>query len=144
MTPNPILEELCAAREKLLADAGGDAHKYLEGVRERERASGRLLSAEEQRTIDTSTSRRLCVDVDWDRRLIAEDARSTEDEPKRKSSVQEAQSVAPGTFRLIILDEWQLATSCAVRESAAAHRGSTARSDAADFSNPDTDNRGSP
>jgi len=51
MTSNPILEELYAAREKLLADAGGDAHRYLEGVRERERASGRLLSAEEQRTI---------------------------------------------------------------------------------------------
>jgi hypothetical protein len=51
MTRNPILDELYAAREKLLADAGGDAHKYLEGVRERERASGRLLSAEEQRTI---------------------------------------------------------------------------------------------
>ena len=51
MTRNPILEELYAAREKLLADAGGDAHEYLEGVRERERASGRLLSAEEQRTI---------------------------------------------------------------------------------------------
>ena len=51
MMTNPILEELYAAREKLLADAGGDAHKYLEGVRERERASGRLLTAEEQRTI---------------------------------------------------------------------------------------------
>ncbi len=51
MTTNPILEELYAAREQLLADAGGDAHKYLQGVRERERASGRLLTAEEQRTI---------------------------------------------------------------------------------------------
>lgn len=51
MTRNPILEELYAAREKLLADAGGDAHKYLEGVRERERASGRLLSIEARGTI---------------------------------------------------------------------------------------------
>ncbi len=51
MTTNPVLDELYAAREKLLADAGGDAHKYLEGVRERERASGRLLSAEEQRAL---------------------------------------------------------------------------------------------
>ena len=51
MTHNPILEELYAAREKLLADAGGDAHKYLEGVRKRELASGRLLSAADQRTI---------------------------------------------------------------------------------------------
>ena len=54
MTPNPILEELYAARQKLLADAGGDAHKYLDGVRERERASGRLLSADEQRAIGSS------------------------------------------------------------------------------------------
>jgi len=51
MTRNPILEELYAAREKLLADAGGDAHRYLEGVRKRERESGRLLSEEEQRTL---------------------------------------------------------------------------------------------
>lgn len=43
MTTNPILDELYVAREKLLADAGGDVHKYLEGVREREAASGRLL-----------------------------------------------------------------------------------------------------
>jgi len=52
MTRNPILEELYAARAKLLADAGGDVHKYLEGVRERERASGRLLEPCAQRTKD--------------------------------------------------------------------------------------------
>jgi hypothetical protein len=51
MTRNPVLDELYAAREKLLADCGGDVHKYLEGVRDRERASGRLLTPEEQRTI---------------------------------------------------------------------------------------------
>ena len=45
MTPNPILEELYAIREKLLADAGGDLQKYLAGVREREAASGRLLNS---------------------------------------------------------------------------------------------------
>lgn len=56
MNPNRILEELYAAREKLLADAGGDAHKYLEGVRERERASGRLLSQEEQEELRCSRS----------------------------------------------------------------------------------------
>ena len=43
MSHNPILEKLYAIREKLLADAGGDIHKYLAGVREREAASGRLL-----------------------------------------------------------------------------------------------------
>ena len=59
MTRNPVLEELYAAREKLLADAGGDPSRYLEGVRERERASGRLLSTEEQRTIRCARSPKL-------------------------------------------------------------------------------------
>jgi len=49
MTHNPILEELYAARAKLLADADGDIHKYLEGVRQRERESGRLLTSTTQR-----------------------------------------------------------------------------------------------
>lgn len=52
MHRNPILEELYAVREKLLADAGGDVHKYLEGVRKREAASGRLLQSAPQRTMD--------------------------------------------------------------------------------------------
>jgi hypothetical protein len=43
MNENPILDELYEARAKLLADAGGDVHNYLEGVRRREAASGRLL-----------------------------------------------------------------------------------------------------
>ena len=51
MTRNPILDELYAARDKLLSDAGGDVSKYLEGVRVRERASGRLLTPEELKTI---------------------------------------------------------------------------------------------
>lgn len=51
MSNNPILEELYAARTKLLADAGGDLQKYLEGVRVRENASGRLLSAEDLKAI---------------------------------------------------------------------------------------------
>ncbi len=50
MTHNPILEELYAIREKLLADAGGDVQTYLAGVREREAASGRLLKSTPQRT----------------------------------------------------------------------------------------------
>ena len=50
MTHNPILEELYAIREKLLADAGGDVQTYLAGVREREAASGRLLKSNPQRT----------------------------------------------------------------------------------------------
>ena len=43
MSHNPILDEIHAIREKLLADAGGDIDKFLAGVREREAASGRLL-----------------------------------------------------------------------------------------------------
>jgi hypothetical protein len=51
MTHNPILEELYAIREQLLADADGDIRKYLAGVRDREAASGRLLG---QRTGEVS------------------------------------------------------------------------------------------
>jgi hypothetical protein len=43
MNQNPILEEFYAIRERMLADAGGDLHKFLAGVRDREAASGRLL-----------------------------------------------------------------------------------------------------
>ena len=43
MTKNPMLEEIYAIREQLLADAGGDFDKFLAGLREREAASGRLL-----------------------------------------------------------------------------------------------------
>ena len=50
MQDNPILEEIYAAREKLLADAGGDVHRYLEGVRRREQASGLLRDPSKQRT----------------------------------------------------------------------------------------------
>ena len=52
MPDNPILEEIYAAREKLLADAGGDVHRYLEGVRKREQASGLLRDPNQQRTKD--------------------------------------------------------------------------------------------
>lgn len=59
MSNNPVLDELYAAREKLLADAGGDTHQYLEGVRERERLSGRLLSAEDLKNIRCSEAEAL-------------------------------------------------------------------------------------
>ncbi len=48
MSRNPILDELYAIRERLLADAGGDLQKFLAGVREREAASGRLLREREK------------------------------------------------------------------------------------------------
>lgn len=40
MKRNPILEEIYAAREQLLANYGGDVNAYLAAVREREAASG--------------------------------------------------------------------------------------------------------
>jgi hypothetical protein len=49
MTHNPILEELYAIRERLLADAGGDLQRFLAGVRDREAASGRLLGQRGER-----------------------------------------------------------------------------------------------
>ena len=56
MTHNPILEELYAIREQLLADAGGDMQKYLTGVREREAASGRLLAQRAERAWEPDAS----------------------------------------------------------------------------------------
>ncbi len=49
MNSNPVLEELYSIREQLLAEFGGDIGKFLEGLRHREAASGRLLG---QRTDD--------------------------------------------------------------------------------------------
>ena len=43
MTNNPILEEIYAAREKLLADAGGDLGEYVKQARARALASGKKL-----------------------------------------------------------------------------------------------------
>ena len=56
MTHNPILEELYAIRERLLADAGGDLHRFLAGVRDREAASGRLLVQSGERTSEPDPS----------------------------------------------------------------------------------------
>jgi hypothetical protein len=65
MTHNPILEELYAIREKLLADAGGDVQTYLAGVREREAASGRLLKPTPQRTNRrTGTAKSVVLEVE--------------------------------------------------------------------------------
>jgi hypothetical protein len=48
MPRNPILDELHAIRDRMLADAGGDLHKLLARLREREAVSGRLLSQEDE------------------------------------------------------------------------------------------------
>jgi len=43
MSHNPILEDLHAARQKLLAEAGGDLHRYVEEAKRRTLASGRVI-----------------------------------------------------------------------------------------------------
>lgn len=50
MPRNPILEEIYAARDKLLADCHGDVHAYVEGARQRALASGRPIATPKQRT----------------------------------------------------------------------------------------------
>ena len=51
MSTNPILDELHATRAKLLAEAGGDLHRYVEEARERALTSGRPIAEPTQRTI---------------------------------------------------------------------------------------------
>ena len=51
MATNPILDELHATRRKLLAEAGGDLHRYVEEARKRTLASGRTIAEPTQRTI---------------------------------------------------------------------------------------------
>lgn len=50
MSTNPILNELHATREKLLAAAGGDLHRYLAEARQRAVSSGRPIAEPTQRT----------------------------------------------------------------------------------------------
>ncbi len=47
---NPILDELHVTREKLLAEAGGDLHRYIDESRERALASGRPIAKQTERT----------------------------------------------------------------------------------------------
>lgn len=46
---NPILEEIYAAREKLLADFKGDVRAYIEDARQRALASGRPIATPKPR-----------------------------------------------------------------------------------------------
>jgi hypothetical protein len=50
MPRNPILDEIHAARQKLLEDCGGDVHAYVEDARKRALASGRPIATPRQRT----------------------------------------------------------------------------------------------
>ena len=52
MTSNPIVDEIHATREKLLAEHGGDLHAYVEAARKRALASGRPIYQPNQRTKD--------------------------------------------------------------------------------------------
>ncbi len=51
MTRNAILDELHAARRKLLADYNGDTAAYLRDAQTRLEASGRPIADRKQRTI---------------------------------------------------------------------------------------------
>lgn len=51
MTRNTILDELHAARRKLLADYNGDTAAYLRDAQARLEASGRPIAQRKQRTI---------------------------------------------------------------------------------------------
>ena len=51
MTRNAILDELHAARRKLLADYNGDTAAYLRDAQARLEASGRPIAHRQQRTI---------------------------------------------------------------------------------------------
>jgi len=50
MTTNPILDEIHATRQKLLADHNGDVHAYVEAARKRALESGRRIVEPKQRT----------------------------------------------------------------------------------------------
>ena len=50
MACNPILEEIYAAREKLLADYKGNLHACVHDARQRAMASGRPITAPKQRS----------------------------------------------------------------------------------------------
>ena len=50
MARNPILEEIYAARDKLLADYRGDVHAYVQESRKRALASGRPIATPKPRT----------------------------------------------------------------------------------------------
>lgn len=51
MTPNMILDELHAARRKILSDYKGDTAAYLRDAQARLEASGRPIAQRKQRTI---------------------------------------------------------------------------------------------
>jgi len=51
MTRNAILDELHAARRRILAECNGDTAAYLRDAQARLEASGRTIAQREQRTI---------------------------------------------------------------------------------------------
>ena len=64
MSLNPILEEIYAAREQLLAEAGGDLHRYVQEARARALASGRLIAAPAHRTPAATVTTSVVVSQD--------------------------------------------------------------------------------
>ena len=56
MGRNPILDELHAARQKLLTSCGNDIHRYVEEARKRALASGRPIAEPRQRAARRSNA----------------------------------------------------------------------------------------
>lgn len=56
MGTNPILDEIYATREKLLAEHGGDLHAYVESARKRALESGRPIYQPERQDNDRPKS----------------------------------------------------------------------------------------
>ena len=61
MARNPILEEIYAARDRLLADYKGDVHAYVQDARQRALASGRPIATPKQRTTQSTEGAALDV-----------------------------------------------------------------------------------
>lgn len=61
MSTNSIIDEIHATRAKLLAEAGGDLHRYIEEARARALASGRTIAKPTQRTIRSGSDAKLDV-----------------------------------------------------------------------------------
>jgi len=81
MPRNPILEEIYAAREKLLAECRGDVHAYVENARERALASGHPIAPPKKRTSQCTEAAKSGV-------LTGENQTGTSELPRNASSTR--------------------------------------------------------
>jgi hypothetical protein len=65
MARNPLLDEIYAARDALLAEHNGDIHAYVADARQRALASGRAIVAPQpETTLDEATEETPAADSD--------------------------------------------------------------------------------